>query len=91
MTPDGVGGYTEGPPTTRVTWCSAKQLSMQEVLLYGLETTNASYRFRFQYYSADDITFKHRLTFESRNFRIASIENVDEEKKVITVIATEKK
>lgn len=91
MTPTTLGGFTEGTPTTRQAWCNARQLSMQESLLYGLETANATYRFRFRYYSADDITFKHELIFESRNFRIVSVENVDEEKKEITVIATEKK
>lgn len=91
MTSDGIGGYTEGAKTTRVTWCSAKQLSMAESLSYGLETATASFRFGFLYFSADDITRVKELTFAGRTFRIVNVENTDESNKQITVIANERK
>lgn len=91
MTPDGIGGFAEGAKTTRVTWCSARQLSMAESLSYGLETSTASYRFSFLYFAADDITRVKELTFAGRTFRIVNVENVDEANKQITVIANERK
>lgn len=83
MTPEG--------SNTRDTWCSARQLSMGESLSYGLETSTASFRFSFLYFSADDITRVKELIYQSRNFRIVNIENIDEAKNVITVIANERK
>lgn len=91
MTPTTIGGFTQGVTTTRTTWCSARQLSMAESLSYGLETSTASYRFSFLYYAADDITRVKELTFNGRSFRIVSVENVDEAKQQITVIANERK
>lgn len=90
MTPDGIGGFTEGAQTTRETWCSAKQLSMAALLSYGLETSTATYIFGFKYYSADDITRVKELIYEGRNFRIAQIKEVDEAKKEIQIIASER-
>lgn len=91
MTPDGIGGFVEGVKTTRVIWCSAKQLSMAESLSYGLETATSSYRFSFMYFAADDITRVKELTYSGRTFRIVNVENVDEANKQITVIANERK
>lgn len=91
LTATTIGGFTEGVKTTRDTWCSARQLSMAETLSYGLETSTASYRFSFLYYSADDITRTKELTYEGRTFRIVNIEEVNEDKKLITVIANERK
>lgn len=90
MTPDGIGGFTQGTPSTRDTWCSARQLSMSETLSYGLETSTAAYLFSFKYFSADDITRVKELQYESRNFRIVSIREMNEEKNEITVIANER-
>ena len=91
MTSDGIGGFTEGVKTTRVTWCSARQLSMGESLSYGLETSTASFRFGFLYFAADDITRVKELTYEGRTFRIVNIEEVNEDKRMIIVIANERK
>lgn len=90
MTPDGIGGFTEGVTTPRVTWCSARQLSMAESLSYGLETSTASFRFSFLYFAADDITRVKELIYEGRTFRIVNIEEVNEEKRTIIVIANER-
>lgn len=91
MTPDGIGGFTEGAKTSRNTWCSARQLSIQETLSYGLETATASFEFSFLYFAADDMTRVKELTYQSRSFKVASVVNVNEEKKQITVIANERK
>lgn len=91
LTPTTIGGFTEAVGTTRTTWCNAKQLSMAESLSYGLETAIATYRFSFRYYSADDVTRIKELTFENRTFMIVSVENVDELKNVVTIIANERK
>ena len=90
LTPDGIGGFTQGTPTTRDTWCSANQLSMSEMLSYGLETSVAAYRFSFKYFSSDDITRVKDLQYESRNFRIAQIKELDEAKKEVQIIASER-
>ena len=92
MTDDGIGGFIQGtPPAPRTTWCSARQLSMAESLSYGLETATASFRFSFLYFAADDITRVKELTYEGRTFRIVNIEEVNEDKRIITVIANERK
>ena len=90
MTPTTIGGFTEGTKTTRITWCSARQLSMSETLSYGLETSTASYQFGFMYYAADDITSVKELIYEGRTFRIQQVKEVDEAKREIQVIASEK-
>lgn len=91
MTPTAIGGFTQGATSSRVTWCSARQLSMAESLSYGLETSTASYEFGFTYFAADDITRVKELIFETRNFRIERVNNVDEAKNEIRVIANERK
>ncbi len=88
--PDGYGGFTYGPSTTRETWCSAKQMSMKESLLFGLETSTANYMFGFTYYSADEISRSNDLIYEGRNFRIHSINEVNENKRSIVITATER-
>lgn len=90
MTETSLGGFTEGATTSSTTWCAAKKLSMQESLLYGLETNTANYRFKFQYYSAININKNYSLIFEGKNFRIISIDNIDEEKNEIVLIANER-
>lgn len=90
MTPDGIGGFTQGTTTTRSTWCHAKQLSMSETLSYGLETSVDTYQFTFKYFAADDITRVRELTFLNRNFRISQIKNIDEANNEIQVIASER-
>lgn len=90
MTPDGIGGFTEGTKTSRNTWCSARQLSMGETLNHGLELTTAAYIFSFLYDSVKSITPSTKLIYESRNFRIMSIREMNEEKREVTVIANER-
>jgi len=89
MTPDGLGGFTEGANTTREVWANVKRLSMNEQLLYGLETSTASYRFQFLYYAADDITRIDSIQYRGRNFRIKNVREIDEMRRVVEVIGTE--
>lgn len=89
LTSDGMGGYTSAAVTTRETWCSAKQLSQRETLLYGLMVGSASYKFTLLYNPASDITQQNKLIYESRNFRIISINEVDESDSLIEIIANE--
>lgn len=85
-----MGGFTEGTPTTKTVWCNVRQLSMYESLNYGLETTNASFSFTFLYYASDDISKTTKLTYKGKTFRVISIQDINEEKKTITVIANER-
>lgn len=90
LTPTAIGGFTEGAKTSRDTWCSARQLSMASVLSYGLETSTAVYQFNFRYYSADDLTRIKELTYEGRKFIVSQVIEVDEAKKEVQVIASER-
>lgn len=91
LTTDGIGGFTEGVKTSVTVWCEAKHLSMQETLSNGLETATAAYIFSFTYYDANSITRAKELTYNSRNFRIAQIKEIDEQKGEIQIIASERK
>jgi head-tail adaptor len=90
LTQTTMGGFTRVAGVSRNTWCRARQLSMTEVLSYGLETTTAAYEFAFKYYSADDLNANFELTFYNRQFRIIRVQNIDEAKNEITVIANER-
>lgn len=90
LTPTAIGGFTEGAKSSRLTWCSARQLSMSETLSYGLETATATYQFSFLYYSADDLTRIKEVIYESRNFRVLQVKEVNEEKKEVQIIAAER-
>lgn len=90
LTATTTGGFTEGAVTSVTTWCEAEQLSMTEQLRNGLETASASYRFTFRFQSAD-MTRVKELTYQTRNFRVVNIENVDEESRTMTVIANEQR
>jgi len=89
-TPTSTGGYTKGAETDVDTWCSAKQLSQSESLNNGLQLGQASYEFTFRYEQGTNITQAVKLTYESREFRVISIIEVDEYKRVVKVLANER-
>lgn len=89
LTSDGMGGYTSAAVTTRDTWCSAKQLSQYETLQYGLMVGAASYKFNLLYNPSAAITQQNKLIYESRNFRIVAINELNEDKTLIEIIANE--
>ena len=86
---DGIGGFTQAAGTTVDTWCSAKHLNQRENLSYGLEMGTASYKFTFRYEAGKALTQVKRLIYESRNFRIIGVNELDENKSFIQVIANE--
>jgi len=90
MTGTDTGGFSEGAATTTEVWGSAKKLSMREELLYGLETSNASYSFKFRYYSVADLENIDSVTYNDKEFRIKSIIDKDDDKKEVEVIASER-
>lgn len=88
-TTDGIGGYTYAAATTTDTWCSAKHLNQRENLSYGLEMGTASYKFTFRYEAGKALSQVKKLIYESRNFRIIGVNELDENKTFIEVIANE--
>jgi SPP1 family predicted phage head-tail adaptor len=87
---DGYGGTTETPGTTSSTWCAAKPLSQSEVLRRGIEAGTRAYEFTFRYEAGMDLTQAWGLTYESRSFRIVSVLEIDERKRMIKVQANER-
>ena len=86
---DGFGGKTVSVAGSTVeTWCSARQLSMSELISYGLPVDVKSYEFGFIYERGANIGNGTNLTYESKTFRAVSITEIDEAKREIKVIAT---
>lgn len=88
--PDGVGGVivTEGDPIT--VWAGVKQLSMSETLRYGLEIGEIRYTIALRYDVGKNITQGSKLLYDSKILRVTSVLGVDEAKKVIVLLATER-
>ena len=84
------GGYTKGAGTSVETWCSAKPLSQKESLLNGLQLGQSSYEFTFRYEKGTTVNQTTLLTYESSNFRVISILEIDENKRVVKVLANER-
>lgn len=89
-TPTATGGYTKGAGTNTVTWCSAKPLSQKESLLNGLQIGQRAYEFTFRYEQGTNINQEVTLTYETRTFKVISILEIDENKRVIKVLANER-
>ena len=86
---DGFGGKTVSVAGSSVeTWCSARQLSMSELISYGLPVDIKTYEFGFIYERGANITNGMNLTYESKSFRAVSITEINEAKREIKVIAT---
>jgi head-tail adaptor len=89
-TPTATGGSTKGAATNTTTWCSATPLSQSKVLLNGLQLGQAAYEFTFRYEQGTNITQAVTLTYESRTFSVSSILEIDENKRVVKVLASER-
>jgi head-tail adaptor len=89
-TPTATGGYTKGAGTDATTWCSAKPLSQSESLNNGLQLGQAAYEFTFRYEQGTNITQAVELTYETRTFRVISIIEIDENKRVVKILANER-
>jgi len=86
---DGFGGKTLSVAGTSVeTWCSARQLSMREQISYGLPTDYRSFEFGFIYERGENVLRGMNLTYESKTFKVNQVLEVDEAKRMKTVIAT---
>jgi len=84
------GGYTKGAATDVDTWCHAKPLSQKESLINGLQIGQRAYEFTFRYEKGNEVSQQTDLTYESRNFRVISILEIDEYKRVVKVLANER-
>lgn len=84
-----LGGKTVTSAGTPVeTWCSARQLSMRELISYGLPVDFKTFEFGFIYERGVNITNGMKLTYESKDFRVVQVSEVNEAKREIKVIAT---
>ena len=84
------GGYTKGAETSVTTWCMAQPLSQKESLLNGLQLGQRAYRFTFRYEKGTTISQETKLTYETREFRVISILELNENKRTVTVLANER-
>ena len=89
-TPNEYGGFELGTGTSVDTWCHAKPLSQSEQLLNGLQLGQRVYEFTFRYEKGNTITQRTGLTYENREFRVISILEIDENKRVVKVLANER-
>ncbi len=89
-TPTAIGGTTKGAGTDTITWCSAKPLSQKETLLNGLKLGQRAIQFTFRYEQGTNITQAVELTYETRTFKVISILEIDENKRVVKVLANER-
>ena len=84
-----LGGKTvTSAGTTTETWCSARQLSMRELIQYGMPIDYRAFEFAFHYDRGTDIQRGFELTYESKVYKVNSILEVDEMKREIRVTAT---
>ena len=89
-TPTATGGYTKGVGTDTETWCMAKPLSQTESLSNGLQLGQRALEFTFRYEQGTNITQEVELTYENRKFKVISILEIDENKRVVKVLANER-
>jgi len=85
-----IGGYTKGSGTDTDTWCAAKSLSQSESLVSGLQLGQRAYEFTFRYEQGTNINQEIELTYETRKFRVITVLEIDENKRVVKVLANER-
>lgn len=73
--------------TSVETWCSARQLSMRELISYGLPVDYKTFEFGFIYERGANIVNGMTLTYESKQYRVIQVAEKDEAKREIKVIA----
>ena len=93
--PDSIGGATVAYETAKTTWGSLSPLSAREIILYGMEVGQRSYRARFRFDKAYNIDQTYYLEWTDpfdtvRQFRVVSVLNIDEDKKVIELLVNER-
>lgn len=85
---DGFGGETLKTAGESVeTWCSARQLTMRELISYGLPVDIRTFEFGFIYERGSNISNGMRLTYSGKQFRVVSVIETHEARREIKVIA----
>jgi head-tail adaptor len=85
---DGFGGKTQTVAgATTETWSGVRQLTAREVLSYGLPVTYRTFEFWFLYERGANISEGTIISYESKTFRVISVIEQDEAKRVIKVLA----
>lgn len=84
------GGYTRGAETQTETWCNARPISQSESLNNGLQLGQRSFEFTLRYEQGIKVSQLGKLTYEGRGFRVVQVLEVDESKRIITVLASER-
>lgn len=86
---DGFGGKIQtASGTIFETWCSARQLTMKELISYGLPVNVRTFEFGFIYDRGVNITNGMNLTYESKEFRTIQVTEINEAKREIKIIAS---
>mgnify|MGYP003674173691 CR=1 FL=1 len=73
---DAGGGQSTSYSTATTVWAKVENLSGSESIFGDQLRATSNYRFTIRYYSA--LTEKYRLTFNSKNFNITQIRDIEE-------------
>jgi len=84
---DGMGGSFPTWVKVKDVWCDIMPLSGRELLEFGAVASNVSHRIIMRYRS--NLTTDNRIVWDSRQFNIKSALNLDEEQKIIELLAME--
>jgi SPP1 family predicted phage head-tail adaptor len=84
---DGMGGSFATWGKVADVYCDIMPLSGRELLEFGAVTANVSHRIIMRYRA--NLTPDNRLVWDSRYFNIKSVLNLDEESKIIEMLAVE--
>lgn len=92
---DNIGGRTITYETAKTTWGSLSPLSAREMILYGMEVGQRFYRSVLRFDKAHNIDQTYYLEWTDpfntvRKFRVVSVLNIDENKKVIELLVNER-
>ena len=86
---DGYGGQTITAGTPVETWCSANQLGMDVALRYGMDAGQSNYQFALRYEQGKNIKQGDILIYDSRNFKVKQIIDIDEDSNEVKILAYE--
>lgn len=89
-TPDEYGGYTPSYNAEATTWCSATKLSESETILFGLSLGQSAFKFHLRYEIGNLFDQTTVLTYEGKELRIITVNEIDEYKREVIVIANER-
>ena len=84
------GGTTDNYDIERTTWCNAKKLSQKETVLFGLSVGESAFQFKTRYEIGNQFDQTTVLTYEGTPLRIISVNEVDEYKREVIIIANER-